>query len=118
MKAVKVTGDILQQKWRWTHLSGVTAQLEERRVVVGIALLDSHPGVPFVSRACEVRIKRRSQATDEIRKWVLEVPVLALAEAVPCHVDVASEVDLVRIESGKGATFLGREKSFGKTAQP
>ena len=44
------------------------------------------------------------------RKRVFEVAILALAEAVPRHVDVASEVALVGIERRDGAAFLGREE--------
>ena len=61
VEAVEVTRDILQQQRRRARLTGVVASLEERRVVVGIALVDSHPAVPLVGHACEMRIERRSQ---------------------------------------------------------
>ena len=38
VEAVEVTRDILQQQRRWARLTGVVASLEERCVVVGIAL--------------------------------------------------------------------------------
>jgi hypothetical protein len=60
VEAIEVARDVLQQQRRWAHLAGVVAPLEERRMVVGIPLVDSHAAVPFVGDACEVRIKRRS----------------------------------------------------------
>ena len=76
-------------------------------MVARIALVDSHPAVPFVGNVCEAWIERRSQATEEVRKRVFEVAILALAEAVPRHVDVASEVALVGIEGRDDAAFRG-----------
>ena len=84
---------------------------EERRVVVWIAFADSHPYIPFVGDVSKVGIEHRAQAADQVRKRVLEVAVLAFAEAVPRHVDVASEVVLVSIERRDGATLPGREAS-------
>src|SRR5262249_45890509 len=76
VEAVEVARDILQQKWCWARLSGVVASLEERCVVVGIALIDAHPAVPHVGHACEARIERRSQAPEKVRQRVFEVAVL------------------------------------------
>ena len=86
-------------------------------MVVWIALVDSHPVVPRVGHACEVRIERRSKAAEEIGQRVFEVAVLALAEAVPRHLDVASEVALVGIE-GRDVRHSSDDRSFGRTAQP
>src|ERR1700722_1532167 len=73
-------------------------------------LVDSHSRVPFVGHACEVRVECRSQAAEEIRKWVFEVAVFASAEAVLRHVNVASEVFLLGVEGRDGVTFSAREK--------
>jgi hypothetical protein len=79
-------------------------------MVVGIALLDSHPGVPYVGHAGEVRIERRAKVTEKFRQRVFEVAILAFTEAVPRHHDVASEVALVGIERRNGAALLSRQK--------
>src|SRR5262249_28387396 len=110
MQAVEITRHILQQQRRWARLTGVVASLEERRVDLGITLVTPHPAVPFVGDSSEVRIERCSQASNEVRKRVFEVAVLAPAEAMPRHVNVASEVALVRIERCDGAALLSREK--------
>jgi hypothetical protein len=110
METVEITRNILQQKRCWACLTLVVASLEERRMVVGIALVDSHPAGPFVGQACEVRIECRSQAIENVRKRVFEVAVLSLAETVPRHMDMASEVALIGIEGRNGAAFLGREE--------
>ena len=68
VEAVEISRHVLQQKRRRACLAGVVASFEERRMVRGIPLFDSHPAVPFVCDACEMRIKRRSQAAEEIRK--------------------------------------------------
>jgi hypothetical protein len=109
VETVEIARDVLQQKRR-ARLAGVAASIEERRVVARIALVDSHPAVPFVGNACEAWIERRSQATEEVGKRVFEVAILALAEAVARHVDVASEAALVGIEGRDGAAFRGREE--------
>jgi hypothetical protein len=88
---------------------GVTS-LEKRGVVDGVAFLYSNPAVPLASHACELRIERRSKIAKEAGKRVFEVAILALAEAVPRHLDLTSEVALVRIERCNRAAFLGREK--------
>src|SRR4030095_6814880 len=101
---------ILQQQRRRARLTGVVASLEERRMIGWIALVDSHPAVPFSGDAGEAWMERRAKAIDEVGKRVLEVAVFALAEAVPRHDDVASKVALVGIERRRGAAFLGREE--------
>ena len=53
-----------------------------------------------------MRIECRSEAMENVRKRVLEVAILALAEAVPNHLNVASEVAFIRIEGRDGAAFL------------
>jgi hypothetical protein len=79
-------------------------------MVVGIALLDSHPGVPCVGHAGEVRIERRAQVTEEFRQRVFEVAILAFTKPVPRHNDVAAEVTLVGIERRNGAALFARQK--------
>jgi len=60
VEAIEVARDVLQQQRRWARLAGVMAPLKERRMVVGIPLVNSHALVPFVGHACKVQIKRRS----------------------------------------------------------
>ena len=110
MEAVEVARNVLQQQRRWTRLTGIVTSFEKRRVVIGITLGNAHSDIPFVGDDRKVRIQRGSQLADEIGKRIFEVAILALAEAVPRHVDVASEVALVRIEGRNGAAFFGREK--------
>jgi hypothetical protein len=57
VEAIEVTWDILQKKR--ARLASIVTPLEERHMVVGIALVDSHSAVPFAGHACEVRIERR-----------------------------------------------------------
>ena len=91
-------------------MPGVVTSLEKRRVIAGKALLNPHAAVPRVRDRREMRVKRPSQAANEARKWVFEVSILALAESMPRHADVAAEVALVRIEGRDRATFFGRKK--------
>src|ERR1700682_2964171 len=79
-------------------------------MIARIALVDSHPTIPLVGDTCEVRINSRSQSADEVGKRVSEITILALAEAVPRHVDLASEMILLGIEGRDSAALLGREK--------
>jgi hypothetical protein len=46
VETVEVAGHVLQQQWRWTDLTSGMTSCEERRVIVGVALFDSHPLVP------------------------------------------------------------------------
>jgi hypothetical protein len=61
VEAVEITRNILQQKRSRPRLACSVTSLEKRGVVDGIALLDSHPAVPFIGYACEVRIERCSK---------------------------------------------------------
>ena len=108
VKAVEITLDILQQQRRCARLACVVASFEERGMVAGIAVGGSQKAVPLVGHTGKVRIERRSQAAQEVGKRVFEVAILAPSETVSRHVDMASEVPLVRIEGGDSARFLGR----------
>src|SRR5262249_12070213 len=92
VEAVEVARHVLQQQRRRARLAGIVAPLQERGMVVGVALADTHATVPVIRDVREMGIECRPQATQKVRKRILEVAILALAEAVPCHVDVAAEV--------------------------
>ena len=55
-------------------------------------------------------VKRGAQPGEQIREGIPEVAILAFAEAVPRHVDMAPEVTFVRIETCDPAAFVRREK--------
>ena len=57
-----------------------------------------------------MRIERSAQAAEQIGQRIAEVAILALAEPVTCHLDMAAEMLLVRIQGGDRAAFLGREQ--------
>src|ERR1700754_4329881 len=116
MEAVEITGDILQQKWRWPRLPGVAAPLEEYRMVVGVTLVDPHPAIPFVGDICEMWVERRPQASEKVGKRIFKVAVLAPAEAMPRHVNMAAEVAFVRIEGRDGAALFRREELLQDSA--
>lgn len=99
VQAVEVARHILQQKRGWPCLTRLVTRFEKRLVIVGIALLNSHPFVPQVGDGREGRIERRSKAAEKFRKWIFEVTILAFAEAVPRHMDVATEMTFIRVES-------------------
>ena len=82
MEAVEVTGNVLQQQRRRPHLAGIMASLEKRCVFDRIPLVDSHAVVPLVGDVHEARIERRAQPAEKIGQRILEVAVLALAEAM------------------------------------
>jgi hypothetical protein len=117
METVEIPRQILQQQRRRARLAGVMASLEERGMVVGIAFINSHADVPCVGDAGEARIKRCPQVTEQIRERVFEIAVLALAEAVPRHVDMTAEMALVGIEARDARTFFQREQ-LRQDAQP
>ena len=88
------------------------ASLDERGVVAGVAFVNPHSLIPFIGDAREVRVERGSKAAEQVRQRIFEVPVPALAEAVPRHVDVTSKVGLIGIEGRNGAGIpLPREAS-------
>jgi hypothetical protein len=59
-----------------------------------------------------VAIERGAKTADQVGQGVFEIPVLAFAEAVPSHVDVAAETTFLRIESGNLRAFFWRQEIF------
>jgi hypothetical protein len=115
MQAVEVARYILKQQRRRTRLARIVALLQERRVAVRVAAFDAHSCVPVIGNSREMRIKRRAQAADEVGQRVLEVPVLAFAEAVSRHVDVTSEVPFLRVEAGDLPALLRHRRSGNRS---
>ena len=58
----------------------------------------------------EARIERGAKTIEQLGQRILEIAVLALAEAVPRHVDMAAKMLLLRIERGDLPAFLRRQQ--------
>lgn len=79
---------------------------------VWIAPTDAHELVPFIGNTRQMRIECGAQASNRAWQRVREIPVLALAEAVARHVDMAAEMLFMRVESGNPPALLRRQDAF------
>ncbi len=112
MQTVEIARHILKQQRRRTRLTSVVALLEKFGVSVGVAPFDAHARIPIVGNACKIRVERRTQAADQVGQRIFEVAVLALAESVARHVNMASEVLFLRVEPGDLTAFVPRQQFF------
>ncbi len=112
VQAIEVAGHILQQQRRRPRLPGHVALREERRMLGRIALGHAHAPVPRIGDIGQARIERGPQAGDELGQRISEIAVLALAEAVARHVDMAAEMALLRIERRDLPALPGRQQLF------
>jgi hypothetical protein len=86
-------------------------ELDEILVLGWIAHVDVHPAVPLVGDWCQIGIEGGAQVADQIGKRVGEILVLALAEAVAGHDDMAAELAVVGIKRGDLATLFRRQQA-------
>ena len=99
---------VSEDQRRGAALAGLVAALEEG-VEVGreVVRLTEHLR-PSIGDARERRVQRVARLVDEARERGVEVPVLALAEAVAPHVDRRAELRVVGVGGGELLAFLGR----------
>ena len=109
MQALIVAGGVLQEKRRQPHLARGVARLQiigmRRRIAHG----DLHALVPGIGVGHDPRIERGPQFADRCGQGIFEIAVLALAEAVARHVDMAAEMHFLRIERRNAAALSGCE---------
>ena len=91
-------------------MASVVAPFEKLAVSFWIALFDPHPPVPLVRDPGQPRVEGTAQTLDQIGERVSEVAILALAEAMACHVDVAAEMLFMRVEGGDICALSRSEK--------
>ena len=92
MKAVEVACAILQQQRGRPDLVRFVALLQIRVMGDRKSLIEAHGLVPRVGKTGEAGIKGGPQSTQNIRQWIFEITVFPLAEAVPRHDDMATEM--------------------------
>src|SRR6516164_3257654 len=112
MKAIEIAGCVLQEQRRWAHLAAVVTESQEGGVLLRIAGVVAHALIPFVGDRCQARIKHRAQTPKQVGQRILKVAILAPAEAVAGHVDVAAKILLVAVEGGDFSTLLSQEQFF------
>src|SRR5919202_3371327 len=109
VETIVIATAVAKQQWRWSTLACLVAAGDELRVRIGIAHGNAHPCVPAIRQRREACVQGATQSRDEWRQRVAEIPVLALAETMPCHNDNAAESLVVVIQPGDGATLIGIE---------
>src|SRR5579863_1071549 len=76
----------------------------------GIARRFAHSLAPLIGDRREARIKRGAQVADERGQRIVEIAILALAETMPRHDDMAAEMPLLRIERGDRLAFVAAQQ--------
>jgi hypothetical protein len=84
--------EVPQDQRRGTGLAGAMAELEEGVQPVGELVRLPEPARPVVCELCERRVEGAARLVDQLRQRSVEVPVPALAEAMPAHLDGGAEV--------------------------
>src|SRR5262252_353287 len=117
VQAVVVARRILEQQGRRTRLAGVVTTRQEVVMAPGKTLRLAQRLLPTVCDRCERWVESGAQGGDKVRQRIGEVLVFAAPEAVPRHVDVASEVVVCEIEPGNCGARGSIEKS-GRDGKP
>src|SRR5580704_14849341 len=63
-----------------------------------------------------MRIQRRAQFGNQRRQRIFEIAVFALAESVPCHVDMAAEMFFARVKRGDVVALVRRQQFWQDSA--
>src|SRR5258707_3934718 len=111
MKTVVATGFVVEHERSWLFLPCAMAAVEKlfvmrRKWLFGRAQF----GRPAIRNFCEVWIGRCAKLFDDFRKRIAEIFVVAFAETVPLHDDVAAKCIFVRKQSCERFAFGRREK--------
>jgi hypothetical protein len=110
VQAVVAAGFVVQDQRRGFGLPGLVADFQEGGVVWRIGRARFAEDLrPLVSDFRQVRIGAHSEAGHGLRERVGEVFVVADAEAVALHDDLATEAGFILIERDDGGAFGGRE---------
>src|SRR6266705_5375753 len=97
MKTVVATGFVVEHERRWLLLPCAMAAVEKFPMVQWKWLFrGAQFGRPAIRNFCEVWIGRRAKLFDEFRKRIAEIFVVAFAETVALHYDMAAESIFVR----------------------
>ena len=112
MQRVEVALAVLQQKGGRPRLPRFMAAGDEVFVRLGVALRESHRGVPPVGDRRQLRVESRAQRGDLLGQRILEVLVFAASKPVSCHDDVAAEKMVVRIKRRHRAAIARRQQSW------
>ncbi len=97
VQAVVIASPVLQEQRRGLGLSGLVAKIEIFGMALRKLLPNAHALIPAVRELSQRRIKRCAQLAHQLGQWVVEIFVLAAAEAVPSHDHPASETLIRRI---------------------
>src|SRR5215467_3310587 len=98
MQAVVIVGPILEQKRRRLVLAGLTAALNEIRVLLRVANINTHHLVPAIGDRNKVRVDRCPKTCNKIRQRIAEILVLSTPETMPRHHDTAAENVVFRVQ--------------------
>src|ERR1700694_5125757 len=112
MQAIVVVFAVLQQQRRRPGLAGGMAALQKCFVTRRIADIDAHGLVPAISHVTKLRIERRPQFRDQVRKRIRKIFVLAAPEPVTSHHHPAAEMLVVRIKRRKRAALIRQKQSL------
>ena len=74
---------------------------------LGISHRDAQGFVPAIRERSEARVQRGAEIGDEIGQRVPEVLVLAPAETMPRHDDVAAKPTVILVQASDGPAFVG-----------
>jgi hypothetical protein len=83
VQTIVITLAVLQEQGRWPRLTGIVASLNEFRVRLGIADIDTHRDVPTIRNRGEPRIDSVAKLCDDFGQRIVEILVLASSKAMP-----------------------------------
>ena len=118
MQAVVVARAVAQQQRRGPGLAGGMAAGEVRRMVFGVAHCHAHRLVPAVRDRHQLRVQRRAQCRHARRERIGEVLVLAAAEAVARHHDVAAKAPVIVVQRGQRLALGRRDETLDHRSPP
>src|SRR6267154_1881312 len=107
MKTVVATGFVVEHERSWLFLPCAMAAVEKLFVIRRKWLFGrAQFGRPAIRNFCEVRIGRRAKFFDDFRKRIAEIFVVAFAETVPLHYDMAAKRFFFRKKRGESGALL------------
>jgi hypothetical protein len=112
METVVVAGLVLQEQRRRLPLPCRVAPGHEFRVLVGEAYRNAHHAVPPVGHRGQPAVQLGPEAGNHRRQRIVEVLVLAPAEAMPGHDHSSPEPGLGSVKPGQFPTLLGRKQTL------